>query len=152
MGATLLDGVVMEPGSIVAAGAVVAPGGLTTPLGTCLRSPQGGVACYAACTYTGGFVRPIGQGWRAVWFCAVRAPIRCRRPHREKQAVCAGTVGLAVLTPVSCTHACTTGTTVKTGEIWAGVPAKVLRHLSADEKGFVAASAENYARIAMEHR
>lgn len=26
MGATLLDGVVMEPGSIVAAGAVVAPG------------------------------------------------------------------------------------------------------------------------------
>jgi carbonic anhydrase/acetyltransferase-like protein (isoleucine patch superfamily) len=27
MGATLLDGVVMEPGSIVAAGAVVPPGG-----------------------------------------------------------------------------------------------------------------------------
>lgn len=44
------------------------------------------------------------------------------------------------------------GSVVKAGEIWAGVPAKLLRHLSADEKGFVAASAENYARIATEHR
>jgi carbonic anhydrase/acetyltransferase-like protein (isoleucine patch superfamily) len=44
------------------------------------------------------------------------------------------------------------GTVVKAGEIWAGVPAKLLRHLSADEKGFVSASADNYARIAMEHR
>jgi carbonic anhydrase/acetyltransferase-like protein (isoleucine patch superfamily) len=41
---------------------------------------------------------------------------------------------------------------VRTGEIWAGVPAKMLRQLSADEKGFVAASADNYARIATEHR
>lgn len=45
-----------------------------------------------------------------------------------------------------------TGSVVKTGEIWAGVPAKLLRTLSADEKGFVAASADNYARIATEHR
>lgn len=44
------------------------------------------------------------------------------------------------------------GSVVKTGEIWAGVPAKLLRSISADEKGFVAASADNYARIATEHR
>jgi carbonic anhydrase/acetyltransferase-like protein (isoleucine patch superfamily) len=31
MGATLLDGVVMEPGSIVAAGAVVPPGEKSSP-------------------------------------------------------------------------------------------------------------------------
>lgn len=43
------------------------------------------------------------------------------------------------------------GSVVKTGEIWAGIPAKLLRQLSADEKGFVAASADNYARIATEH-
>lgn len=41
---------------------------------------------------------------------------------------------------------------MKSGEIWAGVPAKLLRSISADEKGFVAASADNYARIATEHR
>jgi carbonic anhydrase/acetyltransferase-like protein (isoleucine patch superfamily) len=44
------------------------------------------------------------------------------------------------------------GTLVKSGEIWAGAPAKLLRPLSADEKGFVAASADNYARLAAEHR
>eukprot|EP00879_Flechtneria_rotunda_P000838 GHRR01000963.1.p1 GENE.GHRR01000963.1~~GHRR01000963.1.p1 ORF type:complete len:310 (+),score=93.64 GHRR01000963.1:189-1118(+) len=44
------------------------------------------------------------------------------------------------------------GTTVKTGEVWAGAPAKLLRKLSAEEKGFVAASADNYAKLAAEHR
>eukprot|EP00878_Enallax_costatus_P004912 GHUV01005167.1.p1 GENE.GHUV01005167.1~~GHUV01005167.1.p1 ORF type:complete len:283 (+),score=59.39 GHUV01005167.1:213-1061(+) len=43
------------------------------------------------------------------------------------------------------------GTTVKTGEVWAGAPAKLLRKLSAEEKGFVAASADNYARLARQH-
>lgn len=47
---------------------------------------------------------------------------------------------------------CVAGSVVKTGEIWAGIPAKLLRQLSADEKGFVAASADNYARIATEHK
>jgi hypothetical protein len=41
---------------------------------------------------------------------------------------------------------------VKSGEIWAGAPAKLLRKLSAEEKGFVAASADNYAKLATEHR
>lgn len=41
---------------------------------------------------------------------------------------------------------------MKSGEIWAGAPAKLLRKLSAEEKGFVAASADNYAKLATEHR
>jgi carbonic anhydrase/acetyltransferase-like protein (isoleucine patch superfamily) len=41
---------------------------------------------------------------------------------------------------------------VKSGEIYAGAPAKLLRKLSAEEKGFVAASADNYAKLAAEHR
>jgi carbonic anhydrase/acetyltransferase-like protein (isoleucine patch superfamily) len=41
---------------------------------------------------------------------------------------------------------------VKSGEIFAGAPAKLLRKLSAEEKGFVAASADNYAKLANEHR
>lgn len=41
---------------------------------------------------------------------------------------------------------------VKTGEVWAGAPAKLLRKLTAEEKGFVAASADNYAKLAAEHR
>jgi hypothetical protein len=61
-----------------------------------------------------------------------------------------GSASRAVLCAVLC--AVPAGSVVKAGEIWAGVPAKLLRHLSADEKGFVAASAENYARIATEHR
>uniref|UniRef100_A0A383W0Z5 Gamma carbonic anhydrase n=1 Tax=Tetradesmus obliquus TaxID=3088 RepID=A0A383W0Z5_TETOB len=44
------------------------------------------------------------------------------------------------------------GAVVKSGEIWAGAPAKLLRKLSAEEKGFVAASADNYAKLATEHR
>lgn len=43
------------------------------------------------------------------------------------------------------------GTTVKAGEVWAGTPAKLLRKLSAEEKGFVAASADNYAKLARQH-
>lgn len=41
---------------------------------------------------------------------------------------------------------------MKSGEVWAGAPAKLLRKLSAEEKGFVAASADNYAKLATEHR
>jgi carbonic anhydrase/acetyltransferase-like protein (isoleucine patch superfamily) len=41
---------------------------------------------------------------------------------------------------------------VKAGEVWAGAPAKLLRKLTAEEKGFVAASADNYAKLAAEHR
>jgi carbonic anhydrase/acetyltransferase-like protein (isoleucine patch superfamily) len=44
------------------------------------------------------------------------------------------------------------GAVVKSGEIYAGAPAKLLRKLSAEEKGFVAASADNYAKLATEHR
>lgn len=44
------------------------------------------------------------------------------------------------------------GAVVKSGEIFAGAPAKLLRKLSAEEKGFVAASADNYAKLANEHR
>lgn len=59
---------------------------------------------------------------------------------------------LLVTGVLCCAAALSAGSVVKTGEIWSGVPAKLLRHLSADEKGFVSASAENYARIATEHR
>lgn len=43
------------------------------------------------------------------------------------------------------------GSVVKAGEIWAGAPAKLLRKLSVEEKGFVAASADNYAKLASDH-
>eukprot|EP00798_Chlamydomonas_sp_ICE-L_P021398 gene21398-28356_t len=65
-------------------------------------------------------------------------------------------------------HACTIGdnslvgmgatvldgcvTLVKTGEVWAGSPAKMLRMLSPEEQMFVSQSALNYAELADEHR
>lgn len=72
-----------------------------------------------------------------------------RAQHRKVQAQSLSLVLLLCLLRLWFLH---TGTVVKAGEIWAGVPAKLLRHLSADEKGFVSASADNYARIATEHR
>eukprot|EP00955_Chlamydomonas_euryale_P069969 360633-Chlamydomonas_euryale.AAC.16 len=43
-------------------------------------------------------------------------------------------------------------TSVPSGEVWAGVPAKFLRKLDADEAEFVAKSATNYSRLADVHR
>ena len=43
------------------------------------------------------------------------------------------------------------GTTVPTGEIWAGNPAKMLRKLDADEREFIKQSAANYALLADIH-
>jgi hypothetical protein len=44
------------------------------------------------------------------------------------------------------------GSVVKTGQIWAGAPAKLLRTVSAEEAGFLVQSADNYARLAREHK
>jgi hypothetical protein len=43
------------------------------------------------------------------------------------------------------------GAVVKTGTVWAGQPARLLRALEPDERAFIAASADNYARLAREH-
>lgn len=43
------------------------------------------------------------------------------------------------------------GAVVKSGTVWAGQPAKLLRALESDERAFIAASAQNYARLAREH-
>lgn len=44
------------------------------------------------------------------------------------------------------------GSVIKSGEIWAGSPAKLLRTMSDDEQAFVAESAERYVHLAMVHR
>ncbi|KAI8466546.1 MAG: mitochondrial NADH:ubiquinone oxidoreductase 32 kDa subunit [Monoraphidium minutum] len=44
------------------------------------------------------------------------------------------------------------GTVVKTGQIWAGAPAKLLRMVSPDEASFLVQSADNYSKLAKEHR
>ena len=49
----------------------------------------------------------------------------------------------AVLTP---------GKIVKSGQIWAGNPAKYLRDLTQEEKDYIAISAENYIELAMEYK
>eukprot|EP00877_Chromochloris_zofingiensis_P011310 jgi/Chrzof1/6432/Cz18g10140.t1 len=46
----------------------------------------------------------------------------------------------------------TPGSVIKSGEIWAGSPAKLLRTMSDDEQAFVAESAERYVHLAMVHR
>jgi gamma-carbonic anhydrase len=43
------------------------------------------------------------------------------------------------------------GAVVKSGTVWAGQPAKLLRALESDERAFIAASADNYSRLAREH-
>jgi carbonic anhydrase/acetyltransferase-like protein (isoleucine patch superfamily) len=48
----------------------------------------------------------------------------------------------AVLTP---------GKVVKSGQIWAGNPAKYFRDMSAEEKNYIKISAENYAELAQEY-
>ncbi len=37
-------------------------------------------------------------------------------------------------------------------QVWAGSPAKMLRQLTSEEAAFVAASADNYAKLALDHR
>ncbi|GBF89259.1 gamma carbonic anhydrase, mitochondrial [Raphidocelis subcapitata] len=44
------------------------------------------------------------------------------------------------------------GTTIKTGQIWAGAPAKLLRTVSSEEAAFLVQSADNYAHLAQEHK
>lgn len=44
------------------------------------------------------------------------------------------------------------GSVVKTGQIWAGAPAKLLRTVSAEEAAFLVQSADNYAKLAKEHK
>lgn len=46
----------------------------------------------------------------------------------------------------------TPGTVVKAGQIFAGSPAKLMRQLTSEEASFVGASADNYAKLATEHR
>jgi carbonic anhydrase/acetyltransferase-like protein (isoleucine patch superfamily) len=41
---------------------------------------------------------------------------------------------------------------VKTGQIWAGAPAKLLRTVSAEEASFLVQSADNYAKLAQAHK
>jgi carbonic anhydrase/acetyltransferase-like protein (isoleucine patch superfamily) len=41
---------------------------------------------------------------------------------------------------------------IKTGEIWAGAPAKLLRTLSAEEAAFIGQSAATYVALAAEHK
>jgi carbonic anhydrase/acetyltransferase-like protein (isoleucine patch superfamily) len=43
------------------------------------------------------------------------------------------------------------GTEVPSGQVWAGCPARFLRDLEPAEEAFLAASAENYAGLAMQH-
>jgi carbonic anhydrase/acetyltransferase-like protein (isoleucine patch superfamily) len=43
------------------------------------------------------------------------------------------------------------GAVVKSGTVWAGQPARLLRALESDERSFIAASAQNYAKLAREH-
>ena len=43
------------------------------------------------------------------------------------------------------------GTVVKTGQVWAGTPAKLLRELAEGESAFIAQSAEDYAFLAAVH-
>lgn len=45
----------------------------------------------------------------------------------------------------------TPGKIVKSGQIWAGSPAKYFRDMNADEKAFIAISAENYVANAKEY-
>lgn len=49
----------------------------------------------------------------------------------------------AVLTP---------GKVVKTGQIWAGNPAKYFRDMSENEKNYIKISADNYAQLAAEYK
>ena len=44
------------------------------------------------------------------------------------------------------------GSVVRTGQIWAGSPAKLLRTLTAEEAAFVSGSADNYAKLALAHK
>jgi carbonic anhydrase/acetyltransferase-like protein (isoleucine patch superfamily) len=46
----------------------------------------------------------------------------------------------------------TPGKRVKSGELWAGSPAKMLRAVSPEEREFIAVSAENYVRLANQYR
>ncbi len=41
---------------------------------------------------------------------------------------------------------------VKSGELWAGNPAKFFRNLSEEEKNFIKTSADNYAQLASEYK
>lgn len=45
----------------------------------------------------------------------------------------------------------TPGKTVASGEVWAGSPAKLLRLLEAEEAGFIAQAAVDYAALAAVH-
>ncbi len=45
----------------------------------------------------------------------------------------------------------TKGTIIKTGEIWAGSPAKFFREITQDELNYIRISAENYVKLAQEY-
>jgi len=46
----------------------------------------------------------------------------------------------------------TPGKIVKSGQVWAGVPAKYFRDLSEEERAFIPVSASNYTELAAEYR
>jgi carbonic anhydrase/acetyltransferase-like protein (isoleucine patch superfamily) len=151
MGATLLDGVVMEPGSIVAAGAVVPPGAQRARARVCASlaarlAHRVGRACVRACVRAHtppSTPHPLDDAH------TLSRTLTCARVSKLPR--CTPTTRAALATPTAPT-APMTGTKVGAGEIWAGAPARLLRHLSEDERGFVAASADNYAKLATEHR
>jgi carbonic anhydrase/acetyltransferase-like protein (isoleucine patch superfamily) len=43
------------------------------------------------------------------------------------------------------------GKIVKSRELWAGVPAKFIRHLNQDEIDYLAKSSDNYVKLALDH-
>jgi carbonic anhydrase/acetyltransferase-like protein (isoleucine patch superfamily) len=132
MGSTLLDGVVMEPGSVVAAGAVVPPG------------------AFSACRAWG-----LSGGWDA-WGglgacsgCDMRVCINNLADQPTDQPNRIPPADQLRPTP---NHGPTPGTIVKTGQIFAGAPAKLLRALTAEEAAFLKQSADNYVGLAREHK
>jgi gamma-carbonic anhydrase len=46
----------------------------------------------------------------------------------------------------------TPGKVVKSGQVWAGSPAKYFRDLTKEERDYIAVSADNYIRLAMEYK
>jgi len=157
MGATVLDGAVLEPGSVVAAGAVVTPGGFA-----------GLDRVWVWGLDWGGF----GLGW--VWaFKELRLAELCLRLRlrlqpwirRNRETPHPGpSYHQAPPTPPSTPtnrppteprappKPAATGAVVKTGQIYAGAPAKLLRTLTAEEASFLKQSADNYTALAAEHR
>jgi carbonic anhydrase/acetyltransferase-like protein (isoleucine patch superfamily) len=124
-GTNLQDGTVVHCNHDPAGDYRVTGGGMPTTIGAGITI--GHMALIHACTLEDGA------------FVGMRATVTDEAVVEEGAMVAAG----ALVTP---------GKVVKRGELWAGVPARALRRLSAEELDFNAYVGRHYVELAAQHR